>query len=59
LIFVDTNVFYNILFDAGFSSSARKFIEIEQPLATSTSVINELVFVAIRRACMERFGTRN
>jgi predicted nucleic acid-binding protein len=59
LIFVDTNVFYNSLFDTKFSASARSFIEVNQELATSSSVINELILVAIRNLCEERYGTRN
>jgi predicted nucleic acid-binding protein len=37
LIFVDTNVFYNSLFDTKFSASARGFIEANNELATSSS----------------------
>ncbi|MFB3764330.1 MAG: PIN domain-containing protein [Methanotrichaceae archaeon] len=59
MIFVDTNVFYNSLFDTKFSTSARGFIEANQELATSSSVVNELILVAIRNLCEERYGTRN
>ena len=59
MIFVDTNVFYNSLFDTKFSASARGFIEANHELATSSSVINELILVAIRNLCEERYGTKN
>ncbi len=59
MIFVDTNVFYNSLFDTKFSASARSFIELNQELTTSSAVINELILVAIRNLCEERYGTRN
>ncbi len=59
MIFVDTNVFYNSLFDTKFSISARRFIELNQELVTSSSVINELILVAIRNLCEERYGTRS
>jgi len=54
LIFVDTNVFYNVLFDTKFTPAATKFIEQQQELATSFAVVNELVFVSVRNLCEER-----
>ncbi len=59
MIFVDTNVFYNVLFNTKFTSSARRFIDQHQELATSPTVINELILVAVRNLCEERYSTRN
>lgn len=59
MIFIDTNVFYNIFFDTKFSDSARRFIEKNHNLVTSSTVLNELIFVSVRDLCMERYGTKN
>jgi len=59
VIFIDTNVFYNIFFDTKFSDFARRFIEKNHNLVTSSTVLNELIFVSIRDLCMERYGTKN
>lgn len=59
MIFIDTNVFYNLLFETKFSPAARRFIEHHTELATSSSVINELISVSIRNLYEERYNTRN
>lgn len=59
MIFIDTNVFYNIFFDTKFSEFARRFIEKNHNLVTSSTVLNELIFVSVRDLCMERYGTKN
>ena len=59
MIFIDTNVFYNVFFDTMFSDSARRFIEKNHKLVTSSTVLNELIFVSVRDLCMERYGTKN
>jgi len=59
LIFVDTNVIYNILFETRFTDRALRFIETCQELVTSATVIHELIYVSIRDLCEERYGTKN
>ena len=59
MIFIDTNVFYNLLFETRFSQSARRFVESNNDLATSSNVINELISVAVRNLCEQKYNTRN
>lgn len=59
MIFIDTNIFYNAFFDTKFSDSARRFIDQNHKLVTSSSVIHELIFVSVRNLCEERYGTKN
>jgi predicted nucleic acid-binding protein len=59
VIFVDTNVFYNAFFDTKFSDSARRFIDQNNKLVTSSTVIHELILVSVRDLCEERYGTKN
>jgi len=59
VIFIDTNVFYNAFFDTKFSDSARRFIDQNHKLVTSSTVINELIFVSVRNLCEERYKTKN
>jgi predicted nucleic acid-binding protein len=59
VIFIDTNVFYNAFFDTKFSNSARRFIDKNHKLVTSSTVINELILVSVRDLCEERYGTKN
>jgi predicted nucleic acid-binding protein len=59
LIFLDTNVFYNLLFETRFSLAARRFIENHNDLATSSNVINELISVSIRNLCEQKYNAKN
>ena len=59
MIFVDTNVIYNIIFETKFTDRALRFLETCQEPVTSATVIHELVYVSIRDLCEERYGTKN
>jgi predicted nucleic acid-binding protein len=59
LIFVDTNIIYNIIFETKFTDRALRFLEASQELVTSATVIHELIYVSIRDLCEERYGTKN
>ena len=59
MIFVDTNVIYNIIFETRFTDRALRFLETCQELVTSATVIHELIYVSIRDLCEERYGTKN
>jgi predicted nucleic acid-binding protein len=59
VIFVDTNVLYSVLVKTKFSKAAQNIILIPSDLATSATVLSELVFVSLRKLCKERYGTNN
>ena len=59
MIFVDTNVLYNVLVETEFSRAAKSIILSPSELATSTTVLNELVFISIRKLCKERYEARS
>ena len=59
MIFVDTNVFHSVLVKTVFSLSARNIIMMPSKLATSATVLNELVFISLRKLCKERYGTKS
>lgn len=59
MIFVDTNVFYSVLVKTEFSLAAQNIIMMPSKLVTSPTVMNELVFVSLRKLCKERYGTKN
>ncbi len=59
MIFVDTNVLYSVLVKTKFSKSAQNIILMSSDLATSATVLSELVFVSLRKLCKERYGTNN
>jgi hypothetical protein len=48
-----------LLFETKFSAAARRFVENNNELATSSNVINELISISIRNLCEERYNTRN
>jgi len=50
-VFIDTNIFYNILFKTDLTQIARKLLEEleSKRFFTSTTVINELLYVATRK----------
>lgn len=59
MIFVDTNVLYSVLVKTKFSKSAQDIILMPSDLATSATVLSELVFISLRKLCKERYGTNN
>jgi len=59
VIFVDTNVFYSVLVKTEFSPAARNIMMMPAELATSATVLNELVFISLRKLCKERYGTKS
>jgi predicted nucleic acid-binding protein len=59
VIFVDTNVLYSVLVQTKFSKSAQDIILMPSDLATSSTVLSELVFISLRKLCKERYGTKN
>ena len=50
-VFIDTNIFYNILFETSLTSKARKLLEEyeENKFHTSLTVVNELLYISVRK----------
>ena len=50
-IFIDTNIFYNILFETSLTQVARKLLEDyeENKFHTSLTVVNELLYISTRK----------
>jgi predicted nucleic acid-binding protein len=50
-VFIDTNIFYNILFKTSLTQTARKVLEEleDKKFYTSLTVINELLYIATRK----------
>jgi predicted nucleic acid-binding protein len=50
-VFIDTNVFYNILFETSLTEKARKLLEDyeESMFYTSLTVVNELLYISTRK----------
>jgi uncharacterized protein len=59
VIFVDTNVLYSVLVKTQFSQAAQNIVLMPFELATSSTVLSELIFISLRKLCKERFGTNN
>ncbi len=50
-VFIDTNMFYSILFETGLTHTARKLLEDyeESVFYTSLTVVNELLYISTRK----------
>lgn len=59
MIMVDTNVFYNFLFETELTEKATKIFELEGPLFTSFTVINETLYVISRKIAERKFNIRS
>jgi len=56
LIFVDTNIFYNVLYETELTPRARRVIDLLEEPVTSVIVYNELLHVAFRAYARRRYG---
>jgi len=56
LIFVDTNIFYNTLYETELTPRARKAIELLVEPVTSVMVYNELLHVTFRAYAKRKYG---
>ena len=56
-VFIDTNIFYNILFETSLTRKARKLLEDyeENKFYTSLTVVNELLYISTRK-CYQTLG---
>jgi len=50
-VFIDTNIFYNILFETSLTQMARKLLEEfeDRKFYTSLTVVNELLYITARK----------
>ena len=50
-VFIDTNIFYNILFETSLTRKARKLLEDyeENGFYTGLTVVNELLYISARK----------
>ncbi len=56
--FVDANMFYHYIFKTDYTDQVAKLFKQFHDLATSISVLNEVMFVVIRRLAERRLGIR-
>ena len=56
--FVDSNVLVYYIFESEYSNKATQLLTRHRDLATSIRVIDEVMFVSIRRLALERLGLR-
>jgi hypothetical protein len=56
---VDTNVFYNFLFETKLTNKATKIFELEEPFFTSFTVINETLYVITRKIAEKEFDAKS
>ncbi len=59
MIFIDTNIFYNILYETELTSKAKKAIELLVEPVTSVIVYNELLHVTFRAYARRKYGIAN
>ena len=58
-VFIDTSVFYNVLFGAECAEGSQRLLEALPRPVTSYTVVGELVFVVARKACERGLGVRS
>ena len=56
--FIDANMFYYYMFKNKYTEQAAKILKQYHDLVTSTGVLNEVMFVIIRRLAGKRLGIR-
>ncbi len=55
-VFIDTNVFYNILFETEYVEISQHLLETIPDPVTSYTVVNELIFIVARKAMERKYG---
>ncbi len=58
-MFIDTNVFYNFMFETELTSKAVKILEIDDRLVTSFTVVNENLYILARKLAEREFGVKS
>ena len=57
-VFVDSNVFIQLLYEGAHASEAEELLDKYPLLATSIGVVDEVLHFIIRREAMEKYGIR-
>jgi len=59
VILLDTNVFYNFLFETELTDKAAKILEMDEEFCTIFTVLNELVYIISRKMAERKYGIRS
>ncbi len=59
VILLDTNVFYNFLFETELTDKAVEILEMDEEFCTTFTVLNEVVYVISRKMAEKKFGIRS
>ncbi len=56
---LDTNVFYNFLFETELTDKATRILEMDEEFCTTFTVLNEVVYVISRKIAERKYGIRS
>uniref|UniRef100_A0A7C3UBI2 Ribonuclease VapC n=1 Tax=Geoglobus ahangari TaxID=113653 RepID=A0A7C3UBI2_9EURY len=59
VILLDTNVFYNFLFETELTDKAAGILEMDEEFCTTFTVLNELVYIISRKLAERKYGIRS
>ena len=59
MVMVDTNVFYNFLFETRLTDKASGIFELEEQLFTTFTVINETLYIISRKLAERKFDVKS
>jgi len=59
MMFIDTNVFYNFLFETSLTERASKIFEFDEPLFTSFIVVNETLYIISRKIAERKLNIKS
>ena len=59
MILLDTNVFYNFLFETELTERATKILEMDEEFCTTFTVLNEVVYIISRKLAERKYGIRS
>ena len=59
MIMVDTNVFYNFLFETKLTGKASKIFELGEQLFTSFTIMNETLYIISRKMAERKFNIKS
>ena len=59
MILLDTNVFYNFLFETELTDKAAGILEMDEEFCTTFTVLNELVYIISRKLAERKYGIRS
>ena len=59
MILLDTNVFYNFLFETELTDKATRILETDEEFCTTFTVLNEVVYIISRKLAERKYGIRS